>query len=451
MTLVDGSVTQLMSRAQILSIVDSAKRKIALWVGSVSGGKTVSSLFAFLEALRHAPRTGEIIISGATLPSIETNVIAVLQRPDLFGRLAAQTIHTVGANYALILGRRVRLVGASTVRSEERIRGATVALAYVDEATIIPETYWDMLVTRLRVAGARLLATTNPGSMNHWLRKKWILRADAVDMAVFRLTMYDNPSLTPDYIASMEKTYTGAFYKRFILGEWSTAEGAVYPDWNPEVGGGHVIEWADMPPIQRVLAVGLDHGITNPTVALLLGITAETMPGSFDRTPRLVLMDEWVDEPAMHQGRAPAPSEQAAEFRHWYHETPHMPSTVMSIDRAQPYVIVDPAAKAFREQLARPVGRYTLGLPSTPADNDVLAGIGDVGMLIKNELLVATTRCERWLSEVTEYRWDAKAAKEGKDEVVKENDHAMDAGRYDVRTTRGLWLNPIRQAYDIAA
>src|SRR5690606_26942246 len=97
--------------------------------------------------------------------------------------------------------------------------------AYVDEATIIPQAFWQMLVTRLSVDGARLLATTNPGSKSHWLRKEWILKAASVGLIHFAFTMEDNPSLSEQFKADMRASYSGVFYQRFINGEWTNAEG----------------------------------------------------------------------------------------------------------------------------------------------------------------------------------------------------------------------------------
>lgn len=90
-----------------------------------------------------------------------------------------------------------------------------------------------MLITHLRVKGTRFLATTNPGAKNHWLRKKWILKAKEKNLIHIRFTMADNPSFDPDCIVDMTRSYAGVFYKRMIEGEWSNAEGAVYPTQTP--------------------------------------------------------------------------------------------------------------------------------------------------------------------------------------------------------------------------
>lgn len=440
------SLLRLLSPAQILTVVDSPQKMISLWVGAVSAGKTIASLIAFLLALRTVGPVGDVVIIGKTLNTIERNVIGQLQNRSLFGAVAKSVVHTRGSSVAIILGRRVELIGANNAAAEERIRGGTFALVYVDEATLLPKEFWNMLVTRLRVAGARLIATTNPASRNHWLRKEWILRGAEVDMVTFHMTMYDNPlyfeggAEGPSYIARMERTYTGVFYDRFILGKWTTAEGAIYSDWNEH----NRINWADMPDLSQVIGVGIDAGSTHPTVAIMLGLTAERAVDERGRVvprPRLVLMDELVIEGK--NGDSYSPSVQAAMYRDWL-KTRHVPETVLFTPPR--YTVVDTAAKWFRDELGRPAGGSP-GIPTTAANKDVLAGIGTVSSLISQNLLVSTERCEKWLSEVTEYRWDPKAQEKGEDEPVKENDDSSDATRYITHTTRALWLPRMREAY----
>lgn len=40
--------------------------------------------------------------------------------------------------------------------------------------------------------------------------------------------MSDNPAMTPEKIAKAEAKFSGVFYRRYILGEWVRAEGAIY-------------------------------------------------------------------------------------------------------------------------------------------------------------------------------------------------------------------------------
>lgn len=378
-----AAVTSLLSRAQLLSVADCTKAKIALWSGAVRSGKTFISLFAFLFALIHAPKSGVIIIVGRTLDTINGNLFSLLTNPEIFGALTKYINYTPGAKTATILGRTVHLYGANDASSETKIRDLTVSLAYVDEATIIPETFWDMLVTRLSVDGARLLATTNPGSKNHWLRKNWILKAHEKNLVHFAFTMDDNPSLSDQFKAEMRASYAGVFYLRFIEGQWTNAAGAVYSMWNEDR---HLIDHANLPPIARTLAVGMDYGTTNTTVALLLGLTDEP-------EPRLVFIDEWHYSSAEHHGETLPDIERSRRFRYWL-KTKHGPAG--SYVPHPEYVFLDPSAASMRSQL------HTDQLTTWAADNTVLDVIADLGNLLQQGKLLVTDRCKTFLAEVTE-------------------------------------------------
>lgn len=455
----DHTVFGQLSYKQMYSIAHCLDTKIAIWVGAVSAGKTFSSLIGFLEAVRRTPIGETIVIVGKTLQSIERNVISQLQKPSLFGDLAAQTVYTSGASQAKVLGRRVELVGAYNIGAAERIRGGTFHLTYVDEATLLPhteeESFWNMLVTRHRTKGAHILATTNPASRNHWLHRDWILKNPDGMVTTFHLTMADNPGLPPEYVAQMEASFSGLFYDRFILGLWTSAAGAVYQEWDEDV---HVIDWSDMPDIDEVICVGIDYGTSNPSSAIMLGITRE-FDHRLRETPRLVLMDEWrYDSRRNPDGtdrlnqRRMTPDEQADAVKFWLRQE-HTPWG----GRVSPrFLFVDPAAADFRETLLRKK------LPNAPADNAVTEGIADVSMLLGhpggNRLLMvarpnepATPGCQGFLDEVTEYVWDEKQTKLGNDVPVKVGDHSMDAARYAIRSSRQIWLPRLRRAYRLAA
>ncbi len=59
------------------------------------------------------------------------------------------------------------LEGANDQRSEGKIRGSTLGGAYCDELTLFPKDFFVMLLSRLRVEGAKLIATTNPDVPTH--------------------------------------------------------------------------------------------------------------------------------------------------------------------------------------------------------------------------------------------------------------------------------------------
>lgn len=427
-----------LSPKQLRSIVEAAAFTIALWVGAVSAGKTFASLIAFLIAVLRVPQGERIVIVGRTLKTIEGNVLSLLMDPKRFGLLSKEVVHTTGASTAIILGRVVELIGAPTVLAEGNIRGGTIALVYVDEATLIPEGFFDMLETRLRVEGARMLATTNPASFNHWLRIKYILAPKDHDMVVFHFTMRDNPGLPAGYVLRMVRANVGMFFQRFILGLWTNAAGAIYDMWDPEK---FVIPWSAMPKIDRILCVGIDYGASHATSAVMLGITAEFDDAGKYR-PRLVVMDEWRYKVDHEAGVASmAPSLMAQEIGKWLRQQ-HTPGVELL---RTSLVFVDPSALGFREELQR------VRIMNNAADNEVLAGIADISSLFAQERILITDRCVGILEEITEYSWDAKKSAGGIDEPVKINDDSMDAFRYAVRSSRGLWFAIFRAAYGLAA
>ncbi len=414
------------SRAQILSLVDATAFKLALWFGAVSSGKTVISLWAFLLAVRVAPRTGIIVIVGRTMTTVYQNIFKLFENTAIFGTVISSQIHyTPGASSARILGREVMVIGAHNAESVGRIQGSTVALAYVDEAALLPEAFWNMLVSRLRVEGARLLATMNPASRNHWIRKKWIVPGAAKNLVAFHFTMRDNPNLPAEYIAEMERSFSGVFYDRMIKGEWTNAEGAVYPMWDPDR---HIIPFDRMPRMRDVMGIGMDYGTTNTTAALMLGVSDEPKP-------RLILMDEWRYNPKddANHGQRLTDAELSKRFRAWL-PTDHTPYPLSISPR---FLMLDPAAASMHMQMQQDLrGTH---LSPWPAVNDVLPGIQTIANLLDSDRMVVSDHCPGWAEEVTEYRWDSKASEKGEDAVVKEDDHSLDAGRYITHSTENYW------------
>ncbi|WP_029923873.1 PBSX family phage terminase large subunit [Nocardia otitidiscaviarum] len=418
-----------LSRKQIASIVESQRHRISIWSGAVRSGKTIASILAFYGAVVEAPNTGLILICGRTLQTIERNILEPMQDEAVFGPWAREVHHTRGSNIAVIFGRTVHLIGASDVRAEGKLRGLTACLALVDEATLLPENFWNQLLARLSVPGARCLATTNPDNPQHYLKVNFIDRAGEPDMRLgaWDFTLDDNPSLHPDYVASLKAENQGLFYLRNILGQWVAADGAVYDCFDQSR---HVIAWADLPEMQWYIGVGVDHGTTNPTAATMLGLGVDNV---------LYAVDEWRYEPSNREARRT--NVQLSEgLREWL-TGPHHPSDDPdNPPRITCPVAVDPSAADYRVQLKQD------GLSTVPAMNDVLYGIRTVSALFSVDKLKIADRCTALLKEIPGYVWDTKATEEGKDQPIKLNDHSCDSLRYSITTTERKWRRRIKLA-----
>ncbi|SNS43506.1 phage terminase, large subunit, PBSX family [Micrococcales bacterium KH10] len=402
-----------------LDFLRNSTTTVSLLEGSIRSGKTIISLLRWLFYIVKAPRGGELVMIGRTRDAVWRNCIAPLQNPDLFAPFDKQTIGNYGAPTVRILGRRVHVLGASDAKAEKVLRGMTVAGAYVDEATTVPEEFFTQLLGRMSVTGAQLFATTNPDNPAHWLRRKFLDRIKTMPhWRSWHFVMDDNPSLTAKYRAEQEANFTGLWYRRFILGEWVAAEGAIYADWDPEK---HVID--ELPDMDRMIAVGVDHGITNPSAGILLGISGGVMYAA----------DEWWLDGSTMQVK-PTVAQQSASLRGWLNDPQH------GGQRAQ-FVCVDPAAAAFRTQLQVD---GTTGLAI--ADNDVAYGIPLVASLLGSGQLKVHKSAENLIREFPGYSWDPEATLKGKDQPIKVSDHALDALRYGITTTESLWRSHLRVA-----
>lgn len=204
--------------------------------------------------------------------------------------------------------------------------------------------------------------------------------------------MEDNPALTPQVRERYARSFSGAFYRRFVLGEWVAAQGRVYDffdeSWARPVPVGGMERWC----------ISCDYGTVNPTSLGLWGLR----DGVWYR-----VAESYYD--ARAEGRQRTDGEHADALER------------LAGGRPIWKVVADPSAASFIEILRR------RGWRVEKADNDVLAGIRTTAELLRRGRLVICQGCADALREFALYCWDEKA---GGDRVKKANDHAMDDIRY---------------------
>lgn len=398
--------------------IREATGRVNVWSGAIRSGKTIGSLLRWLMFVATAPTSGELVMTGRTRDAVWRNVIGPLQDPELFGLAAAHVVGNIGAPTVTILGRRIHVIGASDAKAEAVIRGMTVAGCYVDELTTLPEAFFTQLLGRMSVRGAQAFCTTNPDSPAHWLKVKFLDRiGDLPDWRLWHFILEDNPALTESYKASIRSEFTGLWFRRFVLGEWVAAEGAVFDMWIPER---HVVPWSALPRMERLLGVGIDYGTTNATSAIVLG---QAISG------RLFLVDEWRFDPAKTQHRL-TDSQISASITTWLTEK-HLPQTD---EPTIEWIVVDPAAASLKAQLQADGLRRLAN-----ADNDVSYGIRTMSSLLSGAQLLIADRCSGLVTEIPGYSWDPKASEQGQDRPIKTADHSIDAARYAIASTESAW------------
>ena len=88
---------------------------------------------------------------------------------------------------------------------------------YIDELTQIPLEFYLMALSRLRVSGARLIATTNPDNPKHFVNTEIILN-EKLNKKVWKFLLDDNIFLDEEYkIQTMAESTWKIFQHRVVL------------------------------------------------------------------------------------------------------------------------------------------------------------------------------------------------------------------------------------------
>ncbi len=383
-----------------------ATHRFNIWVGAVRSGKTFSSIERFIKDLKDGP-PGDAMIIGVNRTSIQRNILVHLYKKLGF------PCPTEKSSKDQLYSRNVWFVGAPDVSAVSTIQGSTLALAYVDEATNIPEPFWKMLESRLSVPGAKLLATCNPEGPAHFIKKDY-LDNKALDLVQWSFTLDDNPTLDESFKQQLKASYSGLWFKRYILGEWSLSHGAIYDTFD------HYNQY-DKPPYNPIYyVVGIDYGTTNATAAVLCAINP-------NQWPQICVESEYYWDSAK-KGRSKTDEELVRDIKEFIGH------------KNVSAVYVDPAAASLKIALRH------ADIPVLDAKNDVIPGIKIVGKFIAGKNLVIHRSCVVLKEQIQSYSWCGKAASRGEDKPDKSKsaDHCCDALRYAIFSAfpEGIFSHP---------
>ena len=363
--------------------------------GAVRSGKTFSmglSFFLWAQSRFDGQRFG---LCGKTIGSLRRNLLAelipYLRRLGMtVGEKRTENLLTVRYH-----GRENRflLFGGKDESSAALIQGSTLAGVLLDETVLMPRSFVEQAIARCSVPGSRLWFNCNPENPGHWFYREWILKAKARRALYLHFTMEDNPALSPRIRARYRNAYSGVFYRRFVLGEWTAAQGLVYDFFDRErdaadVPEGPFEEWR----------ISVDYGTANPASFGLWG----------KKNAVWYRVAEYYYD-SRKAGRQRTDEEYAEALER------------LAGERTIRRVIVDPSAASFIEVLRR------RGFQVVRANNDVADGIRVTSDLLKKRRIVICRTCGDCLREMELYCWDERG---GRDAPRKENDHAMDDLRY---------------------
>jgi phage terminase large subunit len=163
--------------------------------------------------------------------------------------------------YRYINGSKIYLFGMD---DPEKVKSFEGDLIYVQEASELEQSDWEILTTRVTGRGAtmpyqQLLADLNPREPSFWLYDR---ERDGKTKFLFARHA-DNPTITPERLAPLE-ALTGYLRDRLLLGLRVAAEGMYFTEFDPRQ---HLVEAFD-PPADWIRWVSVDWGFAHPWVAL---------------------------------------------------------------------------------------------------------------------------------------------------------------------------------------
>lgn len=375
--------------------------------GSVRSGKTVCTLFRFMQAVYECPDS-QIWMVGHTSDTIYENAIRLLLESDHLAIFRPFCAWFAGKRQLKFMNKTISTLGAKDEGAIGKFQGKTMSLVYCDEMTLYPESIIDMIDTRLSNPHSMGFASMNPAHPTHKL-KKWIDMGEAGNKKYYsqHFTLDDNPYLDDAYKERIKNSLSGVFYKRNYLGQWCLAEGAIFDFFDKHV---HVV--SRPPRAAEYWIAGIDFGTVNSFSCVLIGInTGKSIQQGICR---------WVEKEyvwdSKKQGRQKTNFEYANDVEAFLG------------DYTLRGVYVDPSAAPFKLELRRK------GFPVLDADNSVTDGIiYMISEMQAGNLFICDT-CTDLIREIESYVWDPKASVKGEDIPMKKDDHSIDAMRYAVYT-----------------
>ena len=236
--------------------------------GAIRSGKTVAMIFSFLQWSLTNFRNQDFIVAGVTSGAIKRNVLAPMFRMLETFRIPWE--YRRSESKILIGDNTYHVFGADKDNAQDKLQGMTAAGAYADEVALFPRSFVDQMIGRCSVAGSRIFMNCNPNGAYHYIKTDFIDRAEEIGLYHLHFTMDDNLTLSPEIRESYARSFAGVFYRQYILGEWVSAEGAVYPMWddreNTFIEGERDPEALPFRDMRRFCAV--DYGTVNPCVLL---------------------------------------------------------------------------------------------------------------------------------------------------------------------------------------
>jgi len=446
------AVVRYEPRGAAVELFKSTEKEVLI-SGPAGTGKSVAALFRMHLAALNNPGFRGLIVRK-TAASLGSTTLVTFEKKVASEALAEGVVVWYGGSPREAPCYRYYRDGSvsSTIvvggmDKPAKIMSSEYDLIFVDEATELTVTDWESARTRLRNgrrARQQLMGACNPDSEHHWMNQ----RATEGRLRMLYSTHRDNPayvnrdgSLTEagrDYIDGTLAGLTGIRRKRLYEGKWTSAEGVVYDGWDPAI---HLVDRMPTSSKTWIRYYSVDFGFSNPFTCQFW---AEDPDGrlwlyrEIYRTKRLVedhAMDILATVRRPHgdvnwtqSGRTPDPKNPA----HWEWNEPKPRAVICdhdAEDRATLERYLGMSTVAARKSVSDGIQAVQSRLKVQPDGKPRLFVVR--GALVEPDPdLAAAKKPLCFADEIPGYVWPTGVKPDKREAPVKEDDHAMDAGRY---------------------
>lgn len=395
---------------EVIELANKEDLKVLIHHGGTGSGKTYVNNFIFLQSLKTVRQqadetmgkgyTPNFILAGYKYENVMNNVIKPVE--EEFG---LDIKFDKSGNFTLF-GVYVITAYLNSPRGEASIRGVDAWGAYVNELTVANRAAFEELRKRLRGSETSfLIADTNPDHPLHWLKVDYIDREDETPgLYTVHSTPEDNPHLPKSYIQDLHNIPPGPSRDR-ALGYWTTGEGSVYSQFDPNYNYITADELPDENEFTEYF-VGVDWGWRDPTTYVLFGRAYVWNEDKGKREERTYIISE-ITRTQTH-------------MEYWQ-------------DLAQQYMdrygydipFYCDSAEQDRIDKLREVGANAQN-----ATKKIDLGIASVSKLIDNgTLFVVEDNVDSFKQEINAYEWNERTG-----QPYDRDNHVMDAMRYGIHT-----------------
>jgi len=384
--------------------------------GGKRAGKNVLNVIAFAMAIERSVEKIHLV-AGVTRACARLNIVDCngFGLRNFFGGRCWEGKYE-GKEAIFVDDKVVIIEGGGKASDAARIKGASFGCVYLSEANELNKGFFFEAIDRTLAARTRrVFLDLNAKEKGHWFYREFLDRFDVQgDKSVNygHFTVFDNKALNQDDLRARLASYdkASAWYRRDILGLRCGGADVIYSGFDE----GLIVPRDELSQKKFVrMAVGVDVGGRDATVATLVGITADG---------ELALVDGYYHR----QGKR-------NEMTHakYVEELADCIAVWMKDFAAFEFggaVFCESAEKMFRAALAQELARRgirTAVYPSYKKDG-ILDRIRLFSFLINKKKLLVAKELSAWVDAFYAARWCEKAREKGEWVRVDDGSYSVD-------------------------